>query len=83
MTDARRDPIIRISITVPASLADDIERYVGVSSAANRSRFFVEAARASIAELKRQELRQTAALLDDDDDEVDLDDRYAQLRLRQ
>jgi len=70
-----------MSITVPASLAAEIERYVGDSDSPNRSRFFTEAVAAYIADLRRQRLRQDAALLDDDD-ESGLEDRYARLRQR-
>lgn len=70
---ASPDPTVRLSVTIPSSLHDELEQVLaaGETGIANRSQVVTEALRSWLADRRDRLLRVQAARLDADDDEDD------------
>ena len=73
------DPTVRLSVTVPGSLAVELEDALSDGEAYNRSQAVTQALRGWLDKIAEQRLRAAASRLTDDDDD---DDEYAALRSR-
>jgi Arc/MetJ-type ribon-helix-helix transcriptional regulator len=74
-----KDPTVRLSVTVPSSLAVELEDALRDGEAVNRSQAVAQALRGWLDKITEQRLRAAVSRLTDDDDD---DDEYATLRSR-
>jgi Arc/MetJ-type ribon-helix-helix transcriptional regulator len=73
------DPTVRLSVTVPSSLAVELEDALRDGEAQTRSQAVTQALRGWLDKITEQRLRAAVSRLTDDDDD---DDEYAALRSR-
>ena len=73
------DPTVRLSVTVPSSLAVELEDALRDGEAVNRSQAVTQALHGWLDKITEQRLRAAVSRLTDDDDD---DDEYAALRSR-
>jgi Arc/MetJ-type ribon-helix-helix transcriptional regulator len=73
------DPTVRLSVTVPSSLAVELEDALRDGEAQTRSQAVTQALRCWLDKITEQRLRAAVSRLTDDDDD---DDEYAALRSR-